>query len=48
MMSENEDGESIAYRQADQNSIDVFKFPKRLIQNEICTAKGSGAMSGTK
>ena len=48
MMSENEDGESIAYRQADQNSIDVFKFPKHLIQNEICTAKGSGAMSGTK
>ena len=40
MMSENEDGESVAYRQVDQNSIDVFKFPKGLIQNEIHTAKG--------
>ena len=40
MMSENEDGESIACRQVDQNSIDVFKFPKHLIQNEIHTAKG--------
>ena len=39
MMLENEDGESVAYRQVDQNSIVVFKFPKRPIQNEICTAK---------
>ena len=42
-MSENEDGESVAYRQVDQNSIVVFKFPKCPIQNEICTAKHSTA-----
>ena len=38
-MLENEDGESVAYRQVDQNSIVVFKFPKCPIQNEICTMK---------
>ena len=36
MMPENEDG---AYRQVDQNSIDVFNFLKHLIQNKICSAK---------